>query len=191
MKKLPARYEELLSYYQRWLNGYTKLSICQGMCHSLIQNSHYLMVSYIRFSSHEACQVAVIPARLYRLVYGNAYPDKLTEEGDLNLSFHIDERLLRYHPMLEGILLSECARLKQHAFANKLISLFQQFDDPEIRPKLVWLCWYDLLLGSPLDDWNHTLKLKSKEQLVEWVIDRQAENGGLTTIMDEYVLFSR
>lgn len=68
MKKLPARYEELLSYYQRWLNGYTKLSICQEMCHSLIQNSHYLMVSYIRFSSHEACQVAVIPARLYRLV---------------------------------------------------------------------------------------------------------------------------
>ncbi len=93
--------------------------------------------------------------------------------------------------MLEGILLSECARLKQYSFANKLISLFQQFNDPEIRPKLVWLCWYDLLLGSPLDDWNHTLKLKSKEQLVEWVIDRQAENGGLTTIMDEYVLFSR
>ncbi|EMA4781691.1 hypothetical protein U3C50_001405 [Providencia rettgeri] len=191
MKKLPARYEELLSYYQRWLNEYTKLSIYQGMCHSLIQNSHYLMVSYIRFSSHEACQVAVIPARLYRLVYGNAYPDKLTEEEDLNLSFHIDERLLRYHPMLEGILLSECARLKQHSFANKLISLFQQFNDPEIRPKLVWLCWYDLLIGSPLDDWNHTLKLKSKEQLVEWVIDRQAENWGLTTIMDEYVLLSR
>lgn len=31
MKKLPARYEELLSYYQRWLNGYTKLSICQDV----------------------------------------------------------------------------------------------------------------------------------------------------------------
>ncbi|EMV2013549.1 hypothetical protein [Proteus mirabilis] len=96
-----------------------------------------------------------------------AYPDKLTEEEDLSLSFHIEERLLRYHPMLEGILLSECVRLIQHSFANKLISLFQQFNDPEIPPKLVWLCWSNLLLGSPLDDWNHTLKLKSKEQLVE------------------------
>lgn len=124
-------------------------------------------------------------------MYGKAYPDKLTEEEDLSLSFHINERLLRYHPMLEGILLSECERLKQRSFAKKLISLFQQFNDPEIRPKLVWLCWYDLLLGSPLDDWNHTLKLKSKEQLVEWVIDRQAENWGLTAIMDEYVLLSR
>lgn len=105
-------------------------------------------------------------------MYGNAYPGKLTEEEDLNLNFHIDERLLRYHPMLEDILLSECVRLKQHSFTNKLISLFQQFNDPEIRPKLVWLCWYDLLLESPLDDWNHTLKLKSKEQLVELGIDR-------------------
>lgn len=93
--------------------------------------------------------------------------------------------------MLEGILLSECARLKQHSFANKLISLFQHFNDPEIPPKLVWLCWSNLLLGSPLGDWNHTLKLKSKEQLVEWEIDRKAENWGLTTIMNEYVLFSR
>ncbi|MEY0282072.1 hypothetical protein AB7W07_19280 [Providencia rettgeri] len=93
--------------------------------------------------------------------------------------------------MLEGILLSECARLKQYSFANKLISLFQQFNDPEISLKLVWLCWSNLLLGAPLDDWNHTLKLKSKEQLVEWEIDRQAENRGLTTIMDEYVLFSQ
>lgn len=93
--------------------------------------------------------------------------------------------------MLGGILLSECARLKQHSFANKLISLFQHFNDPEIPPKLVWLCWSNLLLGSPLDDWNHTLKLKSKEQLVESEIDRKAENWGLTTIRNEYVLFSR
>ncbi|MEY0474315.1 hypothetical protein [Providencia huaxiensis] len=107
------------------------------MCHSLIQNNHHLIVSYIRFSSHEACQVAVVPACPYRMVYGKAYPDKLTEEEDLRLSFHIEERLLRYPPMLEGILLSECVRLNQHSFANKLISLFQQFNDPEIPPKLV------------------------------------------------------
>lgn len=67
---------------------YTKLSICQGMCHLLIQNKHHLIVSYIRFSSHEACQVAVSPACLYRMAYGKVYPDRLTEEEDLSLSFH-------------------------------------------------------------------------------------------------------
>ncbi|WP_274537343.1 hypothetical protein [Escherichia coli] len=32
-----------------------------------------------------------------------------------------------HHPMLEGILLSECERLRQRSLANKLISLFRQF----------------------------------------------------------------
>ncbi len=54
-------------------------------------------MSYIRFSSHEACQVAVVPACPYRMVYGKAYPDNLTEEEELRLNFHIEERLLRYH----------------------------------------------------------------------------------------------
>ncbi len=48
------------------------------------------------------------------------------------------EHLLIHHPMLEGILLSECERLKQHSLANKLISLFRQFGGTELRLKLVW-----------------------------------------------------
>ncbi len=47
------------------------------------------------------------------------------------------EHLLVHHPMLEGILLSECERLKQHSLANKLISLFRQFGGTELRLKLV------------------------------------------------------
>ncbi len=64
------------------------------------------------------------------------------------------EHLLVHHPMLEGILLSECERLKQHSLANKLISLFRQFGGTELRLKLVWLCWLDLMTGNSLDDWT-------------------------------------
>ncbi len=54
------------------------------------------------------------------------------------------------------ILLSECERLKQHSLANKLISLFRQFGGTELRLKLVWLCWLDLMTGNSLDDWTKT-----------------------------------
>lgn len=101
----------------------------------------------------------------------------------------VDNRLLRYQPMLERILLSECVRLGQRSFANKLISLFNQFNDSNLRHKLMWLCWYDLMLDFPLDYWLNALKMKTEEQLVEWIIGRQMENWGLTRIMDDYVLF--
>lgn len=62
--------------------------------------------------------------------------------------------------MLEGILLSERVRLKQRPLANKLISLFRQFSGSELRLKLVWLCWYDLMLGNSLNDWTDNLRFK-------------------------------
>lgn len=58
-----------------------------------------------------------------------------------------------------------------------------------LRPKLMWLRWYDLMLGFPLDDRLNTLKMKTEERLVKRIIGRQMENGGLTRIMDDYVLF--
>ena len=83
--------------------------------------------------------------------------------------------------MLEGILLSECVRLKQRPLANRLISLFRQFSGSELRLKLVWLCWYDLMLGNCLDDWTDNLRFKK---------DKEAENPVLTSLMDEYVCFA-
>lgn len=85
----------------------------------------------------------------------------------------VNNRLLRYQPMLEGVLLSECVRLGQLSFANKLISLFKQFNEPDLRHKVMWLYLYDLMLGFPLDDWLNALKMKTEEQLVEWIIGRQ------------------
>ncbi|UPK81452.1 hypothetical protein LW139_01750 [Proteus vulgaris] len=81
-------------------------------------------------------------------------------------------------------------RLEQRSFANKLIYLFNKFNNPELYPKLIWLCWYDLMLSFPLDNWLGALKMKTEEQLVEWIIGRQMENCGLERIMDDYVLFT-
>lgn len=44
------------------------------------------------------------------------------------------------------------------------------------------------MLGFPLDDWLNVLKMKTKEQLVEWIIGWQMENWGMEIIMNYYVL---
>ncbi|MBN1033943.1 hypothetical protein INS74_25195, partial [Escherichia coli] len=78
----------------------------------------------------------------------------------------------------------------QHSLANRLISLFRQFSGTELRLKLIWLCWYDLMIGNSLKDWTENLKRKSEKELAEWVIDRQTENEPLTYLMDQYVLLA-
>ncbi|WP_306770668.1 hypothetical protein, partial [Escherichia coli] len=81
-------------------------------------------------------------------------------------------------------------RLRQRSLANKLISLFRQFGGTELRLKLVWLCWLDLMTGNCLDDWTENLKRKSEKELEEWIINRQKQSAALTDLMDQYVLLS-
>ncbi|EFE0617115.1 hypothetical protein BMA96_004973, partial [Escherichia coli] len=88
------------------------------------------------------------------------------------------------------ILLSECERLRQRSLANKLIILFRQFGGTELRLKLVWLCWLDLMTGNCLDDWTENLKRKSEKELEEWIINRQKQSAALTDLMDQYVLLA-
>lgn len=134
------------------------------MCHPVIKNSHHQLMANISFPNTNSTP-AVVPVCLYRLIHCRTFPDPLSVQADMDINLIVDDSLLRYHPMLEGILLSEYMRLEQRSFANKL-------NNPELRPKLMWLCWYDLMLGFPLDNWLNALKIKTEEQLMEWIIGR-------------------
>ncbi|EKM0531476.1 hypothetical protein ACMUBS_002627 [Cronobacter turicensis] len=189
MKDYKSRYEELHKCYQTWLTDFTKLTVRQGMCHQNIYYYHILTVGCLKFPGEKAV-IAIVPHWLHRIIYGKAAAASLSIDDDLCVSLLTQEHLLAHHPMLEGVLLSECVRLKQRSLANKLTSLFQQFRGTELRLKLVWLCWYDLMLGNCLADWVESLKFKTSEEVNSWVNDRQAENHMLTSKMDEYICFA-
>lgn len=183
MSKMKSRHDDLLRYYQSWLTSFTNLLIRQGMCHPQIDTYHRLVVSSLRFS--DSAEVAIVPESLYRLVL----PSELSVD-DRACSLEMDRYSLLHHPMLEGVLLSECLRLKQHSMANRLSSLFRQFGSSEIKYKLVMLCWYDLLVGYPALDGIEELKFKASPELNDWINQRQAENTALTFMMDEYVVLN-
>ncbi len=189
MKEYKTRYEEILKYYQTWLMDFSKLAVRQGMCHQNIYFSHHLMIGCLKFPKKEPIN-AVVPLCLHKIIFGPHLEKPSPPVDDLNVSLSTQEHLLVHHPMLEGVLLSECVRLKQRSLAKKLISLFQQFSGTEIRLKLVWLCWYDLMLGNDLTDWIESLKFKSEPEIIVWINNRQDENEALTSAMDEYVTFA-
>ncbi|HBW0980614.1 TPA: hypothetical protein MEE63_004101 [Klebsiella aerogenes] len=188
MKDYKPRYEELYKYYQTWLTDFTKLAIRSGMCHQNICHHNTLTVGSLKFLGEEEV-IAIVPQCLHRIIYGRTAAS-MTVNDDLNVSLLTQEHLLAHHPMLEGILLSECVRLKQRPLAKKLISLFRQFSGSELRLKMVWLCWYDLMLGNCPDDWTDNLKRGTYEELCNWIIGWQEENLMITSVMDEYVTFA-
>ncbi|EFH4548108.1 hypothetical protein, partial [Escherichia coli] len=131
-----TRYELLHESYQKWLTGFTRHAVSWGVCHPNIHYFHTLTPGWVSFNG-EKPEIAIVPRSLHRLIYG---PDKRSSpslDDDLVVNLCTSEHLLVHHPMLEGILLSECERLKQHSLANKLISLFRQFGGTELRLKLV------------------------------------------------------
>ncbi|HBP9195415.1 TPA: hypothetical protein ROS20_004713 [Escherichia coli] len=184
-----TRYESLHESYQKWLTGFTRHAVSWGMCHPNIYYFHNLMAGWISFNG-EKPEIAIVPQRLHRIINGNDKKAIPPLDDDLVVSLCTSEHLLVHHPMLEGVLLSECERLGQHSLANRLVSLFRQFSGTELRLKLVWLCWYDLMIGNSLKDWTENLKRKSEKELAEWVIERQTENEPLTYLMDQYVLLA-
>ncbi|EYB50320.1 hypothetical protein [Escherichia coli] len=116
-----TRYELLHESYQKWLTGFTRHAVSWGVCHPNIYYFHNLTPGWVSFNG-EKPEIAIVPQSLHRLIYG---PDKRTTpplDDDLIVNLCTSEHLLVHHPMLEGILLSECERLRQRSLANKLIS---------------------------------------------------------------------
>lgn len=110
MKDYKPRYEELNKYYQTWLTGYTRLAVCQGMCHQNIYHHHTLTVGSFNFPGENEV-IAIVPRCLHRIIYGRAAAP-LTVNDDLSVSLFTQEHLLAHHPMLEGILLSGVRAIK-------------------------------------------------------------------------------
>ncbi|EBG5865752.1 hypothetical protein FI246_07835 [Salmonella enterica subsp. enterica] len=188
MKETTARHDVLLNTYQRWLSDLTSIAIKNGMCHPNVQSSHGLTISTLYFPATGAV-TAVVPQSLYRMIYGKTRPDPLSIQRDFLISLDINTELLFTHAGLEGGLLSECVRLKQNHLASKLRHLLTRVRSRELRQKLIWLCWYDLMMGAPVDDWLDMLALADDVQITTWLIHRQEENTVLTALMDEYVAF--
>lgn len=180
-------HEDLLHFYQTWLDDFTRLVIRMTACHQNITYSHKLTVGSLTFPEQSAV-TAIVPRNLYRIINGNTPPVIIPPAPVTGL--YAEEFLLIHHPMLEGVLLSECIRLNQRSLANKLTSLFHHYRKSDFHQKLIWLCWYDLMLGTPMTDWLETLKHKSCTEMVAWINDRQAENDVLTRMMDEYAMLS-
>lgn len=64
-------------------------------------------------------------------------PPVITVAEDMSTRLDSDTTLLLHHPMLEGILLSECARLKQFPVQRALLVMLQRLTSREIRHKIV------------------------------------------------------
>nr|WP_304654007.1 hypothetical protein [Providencia sp. wls1914] len=64
------------------------------------------MVANIRFPDTDSVP-AVIPRCLYRLIHSKTLSEPLSVQTDMDVRLIVDNRLLRYHPMLKGIFLNE------------------------------------------------------------------------------------
>ncbi|HBU8416218.1 hypothetical protein [Klebsiella pneumoniae] len=188
MKTPNSRHDFLLQHYQRWLDDFTRLAVRHGLCHPNIQASHQLTIGSLRFTGTGQV-TAVVPHALYRLFCGNQ-PPVITVTEDMSTRLDSDTTLLLHHPMLEGILLSECARLKQFPVQRALLVMLQRLTSREIRHKIVWLCWRDLMCGNDPCDWLERLVGQPDDALYHWLGDRQDSDPVLTLMMDEYLLFT-
>lgn len=188
MKASLSRHNLLLEYYQRWLNDFTRLAIRHGLCHPNIQASHQLTLGSLHFPGTGQV-TAVVPHALYRLLRSNQ-PPVMTVTEDMSTRLDSDTTLLLHHPMLEGLLLSECARLKQLPVQRALMNMLQRLTGREIRHKIVWLCWCDLMRGDDPCDWLEHLVPQPAEALYLWLGNRQDKEPILTLMMDECLLFT-
>lgn len=79
-------------------------------CAIPIENSHQLVIADIRFPDIGSTPT-VVPVCLYRLIHGKTLPEPLSAQSDIDVSLMVDNRLLRYQPMLGGFFSASASTL--------------------------------------------------------------------------------
>lgn len=160
----------LLHQYQTWLDDFTRVSLCHGLCQQELAHWHRLALTSCPEGS-----VIVIPQCLLQITHSPgvdacAIVPKITKQTDW--------------PLLSGVLLSECYRLERGILAEQLQMLFR-LHSLAIRHALTLLCWCELVMGLEMSEWM-TLHLLPPEALNQWLAAKQKSYGGLTTLTEGY-----
>lgn len=172
MKNIP-----LLNHYQAWLNDFTRINLCHGLCQQEIEHWHKLAVTSCRSPGG----VIVVPQYLLQVTQTSheeecAVIPRLNKQTDYSL--------------LPGVLLSECYRLGKSRLAEQLQMLFRLHTQPGSRQALTLLCWCELVSGRDLDEW-YTLHLPLPDTLKQWMSEKQESYRGLKTLTEDYIRATR
>ncbi|EMX9647854.1 hypothetical protein AAH559_005368, partial [Salmonella enterica] len=101
----------------------------------------------------------------------------------------VDMNSLRVYPLLPGIMLSECVRLRLDGLHNCLERVFSRLRLPGLRESLTLLCWYELVNGLQNSDWLYLPEL-SEQEVKTWGETRLSQYPLLYRVVDEYVFFA-
>ncbi|AUQ41077.1 secretoglobin family protein [Yersinia ruckeri] len=162
----------LLHHYQTWLDDFTRISLWHGLCQQELTQWHRLALTSCHIPEGS---VIVIPQCLLQITHSPgveacAIVTKITKQTDW--------------PLLAGVLLSECYRLKQGTLAEQLQMLFRLYS-PAIRQALTLLCWCELVMGLDMSEW-YTLHLLHPDTVAQWLAAKQKAYEGLTTLIEGY-----
>ena len=104
-------------------------------------------------------------------------------------SIQTHEIMLLTHFNLGGVLSVSYIVSGESRLANRLNSLLRRFEDRDLYHTLIWLCWYDLMWPTAMQDWTEELK-QNHTQKESWAVARKREKRELELMIDEYLLYA-
>ncbi|EBK1959315.1 hypothetical protein LB105_005142 [Salmonella enterica] len=173
----------LIEVYQRWLNDQTRLAVRYGISTRKTHHWHTLTTTGITLADGRRVAM-VVPACLLPVSPGVREPGN---EGTVSVLADITS--LRAYPLLPGILLSECIRLRPDGLHDCLERVFSRLREPGLRESLTLLCWYELVNGLQNSDWQY-LPVLCEQEVKKWMETRLSQYSSLYGVVDEYVFFA-
>lgn len=173
----------LVEGYQRWLNDHTRLAVRYGISTRRTHAWHTLTTTDIMLTNRRLVAM-VVPSCLL-----SVSPTVSHAGSSTDVSVPADISSLRAYPLLPGILLGECIRLRLDALHDCLEQVFSRLTEPGQRESLTLLCWYELVNGRQNIDWLSLPGLNAQE-VGGWVETRLAQYPRLYNVVDEYVFFA-